>query len=185
MADRVDATVAAGTRRWQEIASGEYAPESYSVNAVTAAVAKQKFFVAGTGALVLTAAGDARCTVSNPTGSGVNVFLARLSLFSNAAGEASLLINPTTGLPATAARPQLNAVIGAAAGVAVVKADTDAVTALGGGTDTGVVLAFPAATRISVDLPPFILSPGVTLGINIPVSAASSRTFMSIYYWQE
>lgn len=173
------------TNRWQEIAVGEFAPEVYTVNAVTAAVAKQKFFLAGTGPLTLTVAGNARATIQNPAGSGVNVFLARLSVFSNAAGEANLFVNPTAGLPATAPRPHLNAIVGAPGAAAVIRADTDATTALSGGTDPGVALAFGASDRISVDLPPLILSPGVTLGINIPISATASRTLAAVYWFEE
>lgn len=173
------------SRRDQEIKIGEYAPEVYTVTAVTAAVAQQRFFLAGTGPLILALAGNARVTFANPAASGRNVHVGRLAAFSNAAGEASLFINPNTGLPATAARPQLNAIVGAAGGVAVLKADTSTTTPLSGGTDTGMILAFPANTRLSVDMPPLVLTPGVTVGINIPIAAASSRSIMAIYWLEE
>lgn len=173
-----------GNERWQEVAPGEFAPQVYATSAITAAVALRRFFIAGTGALVLAAAGNDRATLTNPTGSGVNVFVARMSIFSNVAGEAALLVNPTAGLPA-GSRPQLNAVVGAAGGKAVVAADSDATVALSGGTDTGVLIPFPANTRTQIDLPPLILAPGVTLGLNVPIAAASSRTTMSIYWFEE
>jgi hypothetical protein len=115
--------------RQQEVAPGEFAPEVYTVTAVTAAVAQQKFFIVGSGALVLTAAGNCRATVANPADSGVNV---------NATGEASLRM-----------------------------------------------VAFAANAREEIDLPPLVLTPGVTLGVNIPISATSSRTLMTVYWWEE
>ena len=179
-------TVGAGvSRRDQEIKPGEYAGEVYTVNALSAALAQQRFFLAGTGPLVLALAGSVRATIGNPAASGRNVYVARLAIFSNAAGEASLFVNPTAGLPASAARPHLNGIVGAAAGVAVLKADTSTTTALSGGTDTGLILAFPVSTRVSVDMPPLVLAPGVTLGINIPIAAASSRTIMAAYWFEE
>jgi hypothetical protein len=173
------------SRRNQEIKTGEYAAEVYTVNALSAALAQQRFFLAGTGPLVLALAGNARATIGNPAGSGRNVYIARLVLFSNATGEASLFVNPTAGLPATGARSHLNGIVGAAAGVAVLKADTSTTTALSGGTDTGLIMAFPVSTRVSVDMPPLVLTPGVTLGINIPIAAASSRSVMSVYWFEE
>lgn len=173
------------SRREQEIKTGEYAAEVYTVNAVTAAVAQQRFFLAGTGTLILALAGNARATIGNPAASGRNVYVASVVLFSNAAGEASLFVNPTAGLPATGARTHLNAIVGGAQGVAVFKADTSTTTALSGGIDTGLIMPFPVSTRVSVDMPPLVLTPGVTLGINIPIGAASSRSVLAVYWFEE
>lgn len=185
MADKLEDEGPAHARRLQEIRAGEVAEEVYTVNAITAAVAQQRFLLAGTGALALAAAGNARAVVANPAGSGRNVYLARLTVFSNAAGEATLHINPTAGVPTGTARTHLNAIVGAAAGVAEIRADTSTLTPLSGGVDTGVILAFGASDRVSVDLPPLVLTPGVTLGINIPISAASSRTVAAVYWFEE
>lgn len=171
--------------RWQEIASGEYAPEVYVHNGVTAAVIKGQQFTAGTGPLVLTVAGNIRATITNPTGSGKNVSIFRLVWFANAMGEANLFINPTVGLPATAARPRLNAIAGLGGGVGEVRADTDATTALSGGTSTGVVVGLGANTREAIDLPPIVLTPGNTLGISVPISATSSRSLLTVLWFEE
>lgn len=171
-------------RRFQEIKPGEYAEEVYTVSAVTAAVAQQRFFLAGSGRLSLSVAGNVRATITNPAGSGRNMMLARLVSFGTGTAWATILINPTTGLPATAARPHLNAIVGAAGGAGVMKVDTDTTVALGGGTDTGIVLGSGANNRNPVDLPPIILTPGLTMGINIPFAGAADAT-LSLYWFEE
>lgn len=185
MADKLVRVSADVQQRQQEIATGEYAQEVYAHNGVTAAVVKGKQFTSGTGPLTLTAAGNLRATISNPTGSGVNVSIFRLVWFANAMGEATLLLNPTAGIPATAVRPRLNAVAGTSGGVGEVRADTNATTALSGGTDTGVILGLGANTREVVDLPPIVLTPGVTLGINVPISATTSRSLLTVLWFEE
>jgi hypothetical protein len=185
MADRVVTTSDDFAVRHQEVAPGEFAPEVYTVTAVTAAVAQQRFFIASTQPLVLTAAGNARATIANPAGSGRKLMVARLTVFSDAAGEAGLFINPTAGLPGGTARPMLNAVVGGAAGVAELRADTSTLTALSGGADTGVTAAFTANRREQIDLPPLVLTPGVTLGVNVPINATSSRSLLSAYWFEE
>lgn len=180
-----DPSLLSGKRRHQEIAIGEFAPEVYVHNGVTAAVVKGKQLTSGTGPLVLSLAGNIRATISNPVGSGVNVSVFRLVWFANAMGEASLFLNPTAGLPATAVRPRLNAIAGTAGGVGEVKADTSTTTSLSGGTDTGVIIGLGANNREVVDLPPIILTPGVTLGINVPISATSSRSLLSVLWFEE
>lgn len=172
-------------QRLQEIGTGEFAPEVYVHNGVTAAVLKGKQFTSGTGPLALAAAGNIRATIANPTGSGVNVSIFRLVWFANAMGEASLFLNPTAGVPATAIRPRLNAIAGTAGGLGQVRADTNATTALSGGTDTGVIIGLGANVREVVDLPPVILTPGMTLGINVPISATTSRSILSVLWFEE
>lgn len=185
MADKIVDTGQHLRARQQEISTGEFAPEVYVHNGVTAAVLKQKQFTSGTGPLVLTAAGNIRATISNPTGSGVNVSIFRLVWFADAKGEASLFVNPTVGLPATAVRPRLNAIAGAAGGVGEVKADTNATTALSGGVDTGVLIGLGANVREAIDLPPIVLTPGVTMGINVPISATTSRSMLTVLWFEE
>lgn len=172
------------SRRFQEIKPGEFAEEVYTVSAVTAAVAQQRFFLAGSGRLSLSVAGNVRATIANPADSGRNMFLARLVSFGTGTAWATLLVNPTTGLPVTPARPHLNAIAGAPGGVGVLKVDTDAATPLGGGVDTGIVLGSGANTRNPVDLPPIILAPGVTLGINVPFAGAADIA-LSLYWLEE
>lgn len=152
-------------------------------NIFSEAVNMQRFFLAGSGKLTLAAAGNVRGTISNPAGSGRNILVARLAGLGTGTAWARLRVNPTTGLPATAARPTINAIIGGAAPVGILKVDTDLVTPLGGGTDTGIDIGMPASARVSLDMPPMILSPGVSLGINIPFTGAADAA-LSVY-WAE
>jgi hypothetical protein len=149
-------------------------------------VGQGRFFLASTGKLALAAAGNARATFANPAGSGRNIYLARIaSLASAGPAWATVLINPTAGLPATAARRHLNALVSGAdtQGVGVMKADVNLTTPLSGGTDTGVVIGIPAGSRVALDLPPFVLLPGQTLGFNLPFTGAADAV-MSLY-WAE
>lgn len=138
-------------------------------------VGLQRFILSGSGRIALSLAGNLRATVANPAGSGRLVYLPAISAFATATGWASIIRNPTTGLPASAARPHLNAFLvpGAPPGVAVLKADTNASTPLGGGTDSGIVLGVPGGVREKIDLPPFVLYPGEVLGLNIPFAGAA------------
>lgn len=171
--------------RHQEVAEGEFAPEVYTVSAVTAAVAKQRFFMAGTGKLTLSLAGNLRATIGNPAGSGRMVYIARIAgLASAGPGWARFRINPTTGLP-TGLKTPINVVIGSVVtAVTEVNADTSTTTAVGGGTDTGIDLGIPTGERISIDLPPLVLSPGVMLGINTPFAGATD-TALSVYWFED
>ena len=171
------------SKRLQEIKPGEHAPEVYTVNAVTAAVAQQRFFLAGSGRLTLGVAGNIRCRLANPAGSGRNMVLARLVAMATVVGWAELRLNPTTGLPAGARTP-FNAILGGAAASGTMEADTNTVTALGGGTLLSPVVGVPPNTRISLDLPPLVLAPGVSLGINVPIAGAGDAT-VSAYWFEE
>ena len=172
-------------QRFQEIGSAEYAQEVYTQNAVTAAVAKQSMFLAGSGRLTLAAAGNIRGTFTNPSGSGKTCYIVRLAGMSTATGYLGLRIAPTTGLPATAARPTLNAVVGSAtAPVGQLKVDTDLTTALGGGTDTGIVIGAPANTRLQLDLPPIVIPAGAVLGLGATYAGAADMT-LSIYWFED
>lgn len=171
--------------RRQEVTPGEFAPEVYSVDAVCAAVAQHRMFLAGSGRLTLAAAGNVRGTFTNPAGSGRTCFIARIAGMSTATGYLSLRRNPSTGLPVSAARPTLNAVLGSATNpVGMLKVDTDLVTALGGGTDTGIVLGAPANQRLSIELPPLVVLPGASLGLGVSFAGAADMT-ISVYWFEE
>jgi hypothetical protein len=147
-------------------------------------VGQGRFFLSSTGKLALAAAGNVRATLQNPAGSGRNLYVARIgSLASAGPAWATVWLNPTTGLPSSAARPHLNALVSGAntAGVGVMKADTDLTVPLAGGMDTGVVIGIPAGSRISLDLPPIVLVPGQTLGFNLPFTGAADAV-MSVYW---
>lgn len=147
-------------------------------------VALGRFFLSSTGRVTLTAAGNFRAVIQNPAGSAKNLSIARLSVFATATGYAGILLNPTVGVPVTAARPMSNAVLGGGlAPAAVLRADTDLTVALSGGTDTGLVVGVPGGSRTTIDLPPLVLSAGQTMGLNVPFAGAADVT-MSIYWWE-
>ena len=182
MADRLEVQNPDVTRRHQEIAPGEFAPEVYAVNAVTAAVAQQRFFIAGSQKLELAVTGNFRGLISNPTGSGRKLLVVRMVALATVTAWMDLRLNPTTGLP-VGARTPFNAVLGGAAASGTLRADTDATVPLGGGALLSPTLALPPNSRQSVDLPPLVLMPGVSLGMNIN-SGAGAAAF-SLYWIEE
>lgn len=139
-------------------------------------------FSASTSRLTLAAAGNFRATIQNPTGSGKNVFVYKLTGFATAIAWARLRVNPTTGLPATL-RTNVNDFVGHPnTGVAVMRADTDLATALGGGSDSGIDIGIPNGTRWMIETLK-VIPPGITLGINAPVAGASDAVITA--YWFE
>lgn len=148
-------------------------------------VGEGKFFLAGSGKRTLSLAGNFRATLENPAASGKTLYVLRLSAFATATGWARLFINPTVGLPTAAPRYELNAVLGHPnPAVAILRADTDATTALGGGTDTEMDLAVPANERVEVDMPPLVVPAGNIVGINVPFAGAADST-MNVYWYEE
>lgn len=157
---------------------------TYITPSVARDVATGVLFVAGTGRLTIAAAGNYRLTFGNPAGSGKNLSIIRLALMPTVTSFTDFRLNPNAGLPATAARKNNPGILGSNfTSVAVVKADTSTLTALSGGTDMEVTLGLPANQRTSIDLPPLIVPPGVTLGMNIAVTAASDLA--ASIYWKE
>lgn len=148
-------------------------------------VAEGRFFLAGTGRMTLSVAGNLRMELSNPAASGKNISVVRIAGLATATGWASIILNPTTGRPASAARPVLNAVLGGGlAAVAQIKADTDATVPMAGGTDTGIVLGIPGGSRTQLDLPPLIVAQGVTMGVNVPFAGAADSA-LSVYWIED
>lgn len=142
-------------------------------------------FTSGTGQLTLTAAGNLRGTLTNPAGSGKSLYLYKLSVFSSSAtGFARMRINPTSGLP-TMLRPSNNNFIGhPTKAVGELRADTDLTTPLAGGADSGIEFAFASGETRETELPPFIVSPGLTLGLAVPFAGAST-VIANVYWWEE
>jgi hypothetical protein len=169
-------------KRYQEIKPGELADEVYIQNGATAAVSQQRFFLAGSGRLTLGAAGNFRALLRNPSASGRNLYLVRLALLSTALAWGDVRVNPTTGLP-TAARTSHNAILGAAAASGELLADVNAITAIGGGTLLSTTIAVPVSQRVQLDLPPFVLAPGVSVGLNFNVLGAADASISG--YWYE
>lgn len=157
----------------------------YTSPGVAQKVGQGRVNLAGTGRITLNVAGNLRIVVANPAGSARTMSIVRLAGLTTGTGWASILLNPTTGVPATAARPILNAVAGGGIpSLLTLRADTSATVPLGGGIDTGLVLGMPGSERVSLDLPPIILTAGVTLGINIPFTGAADAA-LSIYWIED
>lgn len=171
-------------RRIDQLAAGQN-NIGYVSPATSQKVGQGRFNLAGTGRLTLSVAGNVRATFANPAGSGRNLKVVRISSSGTGTAWASVLINPTTGLPVSAPRPVLNAVAGGGlSAVGELRVDTDATAALGGGTDTGIVIGMPSGQRTHLDLPPIILTPGVTLGINVPFAGAADSA-MAVYWIED
>jgi hypothetical protein len=118
----------------------------------------------------------------NPSASGRNLYLVRLALLSTALAWGDVRVNPTTGLP-TAARTSHNAILGAAAAGGELLADVNAITAIGGGTLLSTTIAVPVSQRVQLDLPPFVLAPGFSVGLNFNVLGAADASISG--YWYE
>lgn len=173
------------TYRRVDVGGGVLLEEVIAVSPVTSRVAAGRFYLAGSGKMTLALAGNVRGTITNPAGSGRNVSVVRLVTFGTGTSWAQLFINPTAGLPATAARPVLNALVGGGeAAVGEVKVDTSTDTPLSGGADTGLVMGAGASDRIEATLPPLVLAPGVSLGVNVPFAGAADAT-ISVYWFED
>jgi hypothetical protein len=174
-----------GYYRVRDIGGGAIAEEVLALPSHAARVATGRFYLAGTGKLDLTVAGNVRAVIENPVGSGRTVHVVRMAGLATGVGWADLFVNPTAGLPATAPRPVANAIVGGGQpSVAAVRADTSAVTALSGGTATGVTLGVPSGARFALDLPPLVLAPGTSLGVN-DAFAGSASLALSVYWFED
>lgn len=138
-------------------------------------------FSASTGRLTLTAAGNVRAIIQNPAGSGERVILYQMTGLATGLAWANVYINPTVGVPATAARSNSNQSIGnPGASAAIMRVDQDALTALSGGTDTQLVIGVPSGARWELSLF-MVIPPGVTMGLNIPFAGAADAVMTA--YW--
>lgn len=146
-------------------------------------VAAGRFYVAGSGRLSLSVAGNVRGLVTNPANSGRLMVLVLLTEFGTGRSWTEIYRNPTTGLP-TALRPVNNALLGVATDAAVgeLRVDTDTTVALSGGTNTGIVIGTGPDRRNEIKAP-FNLFPGETLGVNVPFAGAADATLS--LYWVE
>lgn len=171
--------------RLRDIGGSILAAEAVALPAHAPYVAQGRFLISSTGRLTLTLAGNVRVTIANPAGSGRNLNLLRLAGMATAVAFGSTFLNPSTGIPATAIRPRLNAIVGGGdPGVGQVRADTNTTAmAAGTGTDLGISLGFGSGQRTQIDLPPLVLTPGQTLGVN--VSFAGAGDVEAAAYWYE
>lgn len=143
-----------------------------------AAAAAGKIGVANTGKLTVAAAGNFRVTFTNDSASPISVL--RLTGMATVTSFTTLFLNPTAGLPAAIKRTN-NAILASAAPAGVVRADTDAVTALSGGTDLGIAIGFGANKRETIDFPPVVIAAGAVLGLNVNVAGGSDAAFSLLW----
>lgn len=148
------------------------------------AAEQAKVYFAGSGRLSLSVAGNIRGTLTNPAGATTNVHVLRMSGLGTSVSWANLLLNPTAGLPASAARRVNNNILSMAGDASVLKVDTDTTTALSGGTDLGTTLGVPGGRRFQIDFNiPIVLGPGASLGVAIPFTGAADAAF-SLYWYR-
>lgn len=143
-----------------------------------------RVFGAGSGKLTLSAAGHVRSLLENPAGSGklLNVFSLVAFTTGNAFGQ--LMVNPSTGLPTVAKTINNQRMLHPRVSVATLKVDTDLTVPLAGGTDTGQILGIGANSRQDVRLPPMVVPPGISVGINVPFAGAAEAS-LNVYWWEE
>jgi hypothetical protein len=174
-----------GYYRVRDIGGGAIAEEMLALPSHASRVATGRFYMAGTGKRELAVSGHVRAVIQNPAGSGRTVSVVRLAGLATGVGWADLFLNPTTGVPTSAPRPVTNALMGGGeAPVAVVRADTDAATALSGGTATGATLGIPSGAPFPLDLPPLVLEPGATLGLTVAFGVAAALA-LSVYWYED
>lgn len=183
MADQKLSTSIGSSRREQEVAPGEFAPEMYVRDVWSAGIANGRAFIVGSGHLTLSLAGSVRGLISNPVGSTVGLTVVGMTAFATAVGWAQLILNPTTGLPALT-RPGLALNPAPQVRQSQVGADTNTTTALGGGTDTGVIIGLPGGSRIQVSPIGLVLAPGMSLGLQIPFTGSADAEF-ALYLVEE
>lgn len=156
----------------------------YTGSTLAQKVGQGRFHIAGSGRLSLGVAGNMRLLITNPAASAKTANIIRIALFTTVTCYATIHVNPTTGLPASAVRPSMNGIVGGGTAPAVQLSADTADTALAGGTDTGIVIGLPANSRSSIDLPPLVLPAGVSLGLNAPFTGAGDMT-ISLYWWED
>lgn len=152
---------------------------AYSPHPGALAALEGEMFFGGTGELILSLAGNVRVVLANPAASGITLYVVRLDALSTAVGFAELFVNPTAGVP-TVIRPINPANFGSGrAAKAQLFSDTNATTALGGGTDSGVSIGVGSNSLQRYELAdtPLIVPPGVTMGVALPFSGAANATF--------
>lgn len=158
-------------------------PADFRFTTIEAEAVSGELFLAGSGELALSVAGNVRLLLENPAASGKTLYVVRLDSFATAASFAELLVNPTAGLPA-AERVANNVNLGSAiAAVGKVFADTSATTALSGGVDTGVSVGVGANVATPHPLPPLILPPGSSLGLALPFTGAANAS-VNVYWYE-
>lgn len=139
-------------------------------------------FAGGSGVLTLTAILGANVSLSNPAGSGKKLYLYRLVANSSQPLNLTPVINPTTNLP-TVAKVVANNFIGHPM-VATGMLKAEVMAPLVGGVASSLILHLPAGSREVVDLPPFVIPPGVTLAVAVPAKNGATVN-LDAFWWEE
>jgi hypothetical protein len=144
-------------------------------------------FLASSGLLSLSLAGNLRMTIGNPSGSGVTMYIRQIDLFSSLTtpGYVHIWTGTITNPAATAARPMTCTNIGGTSNaipVAVIKADLVsqlAGTPLSGSVDTGLDIGYGGGLASQVVFPPIILHAGQTLGIASSIALSTNISIVA------
>jgi hypothetical protein len=171
------------SRRLQQVAPGEYAPEVYVRDVWSAGIGLGQAYILGTGRIELSVAGNLRAALANPAGSGVVATVVALTGQSTAQGWVEFFRNPSSGVPTVAPRPvwRVNPHRGSPAATEL-RVDTSATVALAG-DETGVTLGSPSGSRVEVQIG-LPLMPGESFGVNIPFAGAASAA-LAVYLVEE
>lgn len=177
--------LAPGTaRRAWEVRKGEYADETVEHDVIEIHARRGLVFTVSTG--VLTGSGHLQSVLANPANSGRSLYLYRMAAVLSGGSQSSLvfmrvIFNPeTNGLTA---RSPGNARVGAGvSSVASLRAGVTS-TAPTGGVVSDAGLPLVTNQRVTVDLPPLVLPPGVSMSFTteIPKTVSASLT----YWWYE
>jgi hypothetical protein len=92
-------------------------------------------------------------------------------------------VDPEAGLPIVTPTVSNALLVGASASTAQIGFDIHTTVALAGGVDLGLVVGLPEGSRVAIDLPPLILPPGHSFGLEVPFSAEAD--FTASLYWIE
>jgi hypothetical protein len=172
MADRVIKSSDNESRRLQETAPGEFAPEVYVHDAWTVAKGNGRAYIVSTGRVALSVAGNMRILIENPLSAPLTVL--GMAGMATAAAWATVYRNPTSGLPTAPPRPHLRVNPTAGEGMsALVRVDVDATVALAGGENTGELIGLPGGTRYQIPVFGVVVPATQTLGVNVPFAGAA------------
>lgn len=141
-------------------------------------------FFASSGNQTLAVAGNLRATFSNPSGNSRSCYIFKIQAWASSSVMAHLYVNPTTGLPATTKTVNKINLGSSASTTVTVSADTSTTTALAGGTDSGLDIPVTTGSVQPMELDPFVIPPGITVGFNIPFTGAGNGV-LTIYWYEE
>lgn len=167
------------------------------MSSLVQAALQGKIRLASTEDLAISGSGNLRMLLKNATVSDTGaalsktVALLRMGVFATTTGWAELVVNPTGGLPPTSARQtRMTSLIKASMPVIPTAPTVDdpvdfradvSGTRMTGGSAVGVTFGIPGNSRLDLDMPPFVIDSGASLGINIRFGG--STTVGVAVYW--